>query len=106
MQPYAEWLALHDRFDEAQDAFKMAGKPDESLKMLQQLTHNAVTENRYNDAGYYYWLLAVEVLKNLPAKEPKDLNAADKAQIARFYNFQEQSEIYYAYHSIYRYTDE
>ena len=107
-EPYAEWLALHDRFDEAQDAFKQAGKPDQSLKMLRQLTHNAVTENRYNDAGYYYWLLATEVLKNL--KSPDSATAAqskeDQEAIVRFYEYQEKSEIYYAYHSIYRYTDE
>ena len=107
-EPYAEWLALHDRFDEAQDAFKLAGKPDESLRMLQQLTHNAVTENRYNDAGYYYWLLATEILKNFTSTTPDELehNAVDQRNLERFYEFQQKAEIYYAYHSIYRYTDE
>jgi intraflagellar transport protein 122 len=139
-EPYAEWLALNDRFDEAQDAFKQAGKsgahgvhqcacicrwghcltpacfsfcscfvrPDESLRMLQQLTHNAVTENRYNDAGYYYWLLSTEILKNLKSANSTAASASkeDSDNIARFYEYQEKAEIYYAYHSIYRYTDE
>lgn len=105
-EPYAEWLALHDRFDEAQDAFKLAGKPQESLRMLTQLTHNAVTENRYNDAGYYYWLLATEVLKNLTSPSAAKLTPADAQALERFAQYQSLSEVYYAYHSIYRYTDE
>lgn len=47
------------------------GRPDESLKMLRQLTLNAVTENRYKDAGYYYWLLAHEELKQLKDLDEK-----------------------------------
>ncbi len=33
-----------------QDAFRKAGRPDQSLRMLERLTHNAVTEHRC-DAG-------------------------------------------------------
>jgi len=102
-EPYAEWLAEHDRFDEAQDAFKLAGKPDQSLRMLQSLTWNAITENRYNDAGYYYWLLASEVLKSMPTTGKR---VPDPERLEKFYHYQSLAEVYYAYHSIYRYTDE
>ncbi len=34
------------RFVEAQKAFHMAGRPDQALKVLQELTMNAVNENR------------------------------------------------------------
>ena len=30
--------------------------------MLEQLTHNAVGESRFNDAGYYYWMLSMQCL--------------------------------------------
>ena len=59
--PYAEYLALNDQFDEAQKAYRDAGLPEMSLKMLSQLTHNAVTEHRFKDAAFYFWLLAQEV---------------------------------------------
>lgn len=99
--PYAEWLSVHDRFEEAQDAFNKANRPDQSMKMLHHLTYNAVTENRYNDAGYYYWKLAQEASRLI---QP---DAADyKSSVERFYEFYYKAEIYYAYHSIYRYTDE
>lgn len=99
--PYAEWLALHDRFDEAQDAFKKAGHPDQAKKMLEHLTINAVTENRYNDAGYYYWHLASEAMKKIEAMpEP------NKALVDKFQKYYRKAELYYAYHSIYRYTDD
>jgi intraflagellar transport protein 122 len=103
--PYAEWLAMKDRFDEAQDAFKKAGRPDQALRMLEHLTLNAVTENRYNDAGYYYWHLASEALKKIHAEDTPD-HQTDLALRKRFMSYYHQAEMYYAYHSIYRYTDE
>jgi len=35
---------------------------DKAVKVLEQLTHNAVVENRFNDAGYYYWKLSMQCL--------------------------------------------
>lgn len=34
----------------------------EAVKVLEELTQNAVTENRFNDAGYYFWKLSMQCL--------------------------------------------
>jgi len=43
-------------------AFHKAGRITEALKVLEQLTENAVIESRFNDAGYYYWMLSMQCL--------------------------------------------
>ncbi len=43
-------------------AFHKAGLQDEAVRVLEQLTHNAVCESRFNDAGYYYWKLSMQCL--------------------------------------------
>ena len=43
-------------------AFHEAGKINEALQVLEQLTENAVNESRFDDAGYYYWLLSMQCL--------------------------------------------
>lgn len=76
--PYAEWLALNDRFDEALAAYRQAGRPDQSRRMMEQLTFNAVVERRFKDAAYYYWLLANEVIKPVEKQsqpQPTDAGA-------------------------------
>ena len=98
--PYAKYLAESDRFVEAQKAFHMAGRPDQAFKVLQELTLNAVNENRFDDASYYYWILAMQ-----------DLDMASRAEnpienVAKFKDHHRKASIYYAYHTIQRYTDE
>ncbi len=60
---YGQWLAENDRFEEAQKAFNEAKYKKEAIKVLEELTFNAVIENRFNDASYYFWLLSVEHLQ-------------------------------------------
>ena len=32
--PYADWLSSNDRFDEVSEAYKKAGRPDLSLRII------------------------------------------------------------------------
>ena len=43
-------------------AFHKAGLQEQAVRVLEQLTHNAVLENRFNDAGYYFWKLSMQCL--------------------------------------------
>uniref|UniRef100_A0A8C5VP12 Intraflagellar transport protein 122 homolog n=1 Tax=Microcebus murinus TaxID=30608 RepID=A0A8C5VP12_MICMU len=99
--PYAQWLAENDRFEEAQKAFHKAGRQGEAVRVLEQLTHNAVVESRFNDAAYYYWMLSMQCL---------DIAQADPAQkdamLGKFHHFQHLAELYHGYHAIQRYTEE
>lgn len=61
--PYAKWLLANDRFDEARLAYTQGGYPRQATQILERLTHNAVTENRFSDAAFYYYQLAMEALK-------------------------------------------
>ncbi|KAJ7417861.1 intraflagellar transport protein 122 isoform X1 [Pitangus sulphuratus] len=99
--PYAQWLAENDRFEEAQKAFHKAGRQTEAVKVLEQLTHNAVVESRFNDAAYYYWMLSMQCLDIAQENEHQKTEMLQK-----FHHFQHLAEVYHAYHFIHRYTEE
>ncbi|XP_065406929.1 intraflagellar transport protein 122 homolog isoform X3 [Chrysemys picta bellii] len=99
--PYAQWLAENDRFEEAQKAFHKAGRQSEAVKVLEQLTHNAVVESRFNDAAYYYWMLSMQCLDIAQENEQQKTEMLQK-----FHHFQHLAELYHVYHSIHRYTEE
>ncbi|XP_076122170.1 intraflagellar transport protein 122 homolog [Alosa pseudoharengus] len=99
--PYAQWLAENDRFEEAQKAFHRAGRQAEAVRVLEQLTHNAVVESRFNDASYYYWMLAMQCLDIARDNEDKK-----EEMLKKFHRFQMLAELYHVYHSIHRYTED
>ncbi|XP_030640907.1 intraflagellar transport protein 122 homolog [Chanos chanos] len=99
--PYAQWLAENDRFEEAQKAFHKAGRQAEAVKVLEQLTHNAVVESRFNDAAFYYWMLSMQCLDIARENEEQK-----EEMLQKFHSFQHLAELYHVYHSIQRYTDE
>ncbi|XP_068264576.1 intraflagellar transport protein 122 homolog isoform X2 [Nyctibius grandis] len=99
--PYAQWLAENDRFEEAQKAFHKAGRQGEAVRVLEQLTHNAVVESRFNDAAYYYWMLSMQCLDIAQENEQQKTEMLQK-----FHHFQHLAEVYHVYHSVQRYTEE
>ncbi|KAM8799678.1 intraflagellar transport protein 122 homolog isoform 2-T2 [Eudromia elegans] len=99
--PYAQWLAENDRFEEAQKAFHKAGRQSEAVRVLEQLTHNAVVERRFNDAAYYYWLLSMQCVDIAQENEQQT-----NEMLQKFHHFQHLAEVYHVYHSIQRYTEE
>uniref|UniRef100_A0A061R9P9 Intraflagellar transport protein 122 n=1 Tax=Tetraselmis sp. GSL018 TaxID=582737 RepID=A0A061R9P9_9CHLO len=99
--PRAQWLAAHDMFDEARVAFREAGRPDRAIRMLEQLTHNAVLESRFSDAAHYYFLLAMENLQDVKSP-PSSMVYSDRRAFQRFQDCYDKCEIYYAYELIYR----
>ncbi|CAB0043487.1 unnamed protein product [Trichogramma brassicae] len=95
--PYARWLAETGRFSDAQKAFQKAGQPEESIRVLTTLTKNAVTEKRFRDASYFYWLLS-QISLDLKS------SAEDKKLI--FMSYYDKADIYYAYYEVYKYLEE
>jgi intraflagellar transport protein 122 len=72
----------------------MAGQPEESIVVLTMLAKNAVTEKRYRDASYFYWLLS-QLSLDLP-KSTEEIKAM-------FFNYSDKADIYYAYHEVHKY---
>lgn len=72
----------------------MAGQPEESIGVLTTLVKNAVTERRFRDASYFYWLLS-QLSLELPTnvEEIKSL----------FSVYSEKADIYYVYHEVHKY---
>lgn len=50
-------------------AFHKAGREGEAVRVLEQLTHNAVVESRFSDAAYYYWMLSMQCLDIAQGKQ-------------------------------------
>lgn len=99
--PYAQWLAENDRFADAQKAFHKAGRPEEAFRVLHQLTENAVHESRFQDAGFYYWVLSRQCLDI--ARQREDIR---EEMLNKFQEHSSYASVYYAYHTIQRYLDE
>lgn len=72
----------------------MAGRPEESIQVLNVLSKNAIQEKRFKDASYFYWLISQIIL---------DLTKSTDEIKTLFTLCYDKADIYYAYHEIYRY---
>ncbi|CAM9651174.1 unnamed protein product [Heterosigma akashiwo] len=75
-----------------------AGRPDQSQKLMSQLTDNAVMEGRFKDAAYYYYLLGAECLR---VGKP---TATAKTTASEYDNYNKLANLYFAYQHIYSFT--
>nr|CAG4716983.1 unnamed protein product [Naegleria fowleri] len=101
--PYAEHLAIEDRFDEAQEAFRKANRPEKALKIIEELAQNAIDENRFKDAAYYLWKVAHEIMVN--TKNEQVVTESVWKEIKKFEKYYRMSQIYFAYDLVHKYSE-
>lgn len=70
------------------------------MHVLQQLTLNAVNEGRFQDAGYYYWVLAQQFLEQANEKEGDEQEALTE----KYFENEKLASIYYSYDNIQKYV--
>lgn len=68
------------------------------MLVLEQLTVNAVQEGRFQDAGYYYWVLGQQCLENAASNK-----GSEDELIVAYRENEKLATIYYAYDVIQRY---
>lgn len=102
---YAEYLITKDKFKEAQEAYKKAGRTDLSIKLLDKLIENAVYEKRFKDGVSLLFRYANDALKLIEDFTSRD----NKSEIIKQKNFKEAldlADILNAYDIIYKYIEE
>jgi intraflagellar transport protein 122 len=67
---------------------------------VEYLTHNAVTEKRFQDAAQYFWLLASEALRQV--KEAAHPSRDDLKNLRKYEEYLKLGEIYHAYFYIHK----
>ena len=106
--PYAEWLQENDRFDEAQKAFRDAGRATLAVRMLERLAQMAVEQRRFDDAAYFYHMLsgAQGSVVDAASAQGTTEGARESRARARVRRLSTLAEVYYAYHFVQRYMEE
>nr|CAD2191098.1 unnamed protein product [Meloidogyne enterolobii] len=102
--PYARWLAERDRFDEAQIAYNKAGHEKEASLVLEQLTKNAVKENRFKAASFYYRRMAEQLIEKDGGINGNNFNGYSLLESLE--NCLNLADIYFAYEPVYKYVVE
>jgi len=72
-------LSTNDWFEEAQEAYKKAWRPDMAIRIVGFLAQNAINEKRFNDAAQYMFMQATEYLSLV--EKPEYPSAGDYKNI-------------------------
>ena len=100
-EPYAKNLIEKGEFEEAQQAYHEGGLSTLAIQLLEQLADNAVCENRYDDAAFYYWKLSMQCAE-IAQKNPDQRTK----MFAKYFTYQNFADMFYVYHPIFKYTEE
>lgn len=116
---YAEWLVSQDRYMEAIQAFKKSNRIDLACNVLLELAENAVAENRFKDAAYYFWLLSKEADLQQEQQEKEQQQAYDgkdefgdkkskklatQRLLVNHYDYVHKADLYFAYANVHTYV--
>lgn len=96
--PYAEWLSKKNRFDEASEYYKMAGRVDLAMEILHKLSEMSIVQERFGEASQFHWILSKETLKSTAGF--KSSSTEDKEKIKKSQVYLQMAYIFKAYNAI------
>jgi intraflagellar transport protein 122 len=102
---YAESLILKDKFKEAQQSFKKAGRTDLSMKLLEKLIDNAVYEKRHKDACSFFIQYSHDALSSI-TEYNSNSNKIEILKVKDYIDSFELADIFNAYDIVYKYIEE
>ena len=105
---YAESLIAEDKFKEAQESYRQAGRVDLSIKLLSKLIDNSVYEKRFKDACFFfisYTSNALSLIKDCQQNVEK-LSKTDYSKVKEFKDSNDLADCFNAYDYIYKYIEE
>ncbi|CAD8208598.1 unnamed protein product [Paramecium pentaurelia] len=102
--PYADYLLLNDRYEDALKAYKSAGRFDITMKMTKDMAKNCIEEQRYHDASQYLWNLAIDCLNQI--QDYKNPSGDDVKAITQYHEYSDLADVYYAYQKIHSFICE
>ena len=110
-EPYAQYLAGEDRFEEAQAAYRRAGKPLMAIKLVASLAQNACIEGRFIDAARHYFELAEEHLDVVAKLRRRGTQGTpgtgtERVHLRKAKTADELASLYHGYNFIWQYTEE
>ncbi|CAB3225164.1 unnamed protein product [Arctia plantaginis] len=101
--PYAHRMAQENKFVDAQKAYHMAGETSTAMRVFSILVGNAVTEERFSDAGYLHHLLATQYLDSAAAV---NTDKEQDASLRAYMHNERLARIYHAYDAVHRCVNE
>ena len=110
--PYAEFLVSQDLYEDAMVAYRKAGRSDLAKKVLEELTYNAVSESRFKDAAYHFWLLSKDgedprlnsgTNSGIEGSTDQATNKGGMTLTQQLASFGMKADMYYAYSIVHAY---
>lgn len=105
---YAESLIVEDKFKEAQESYRQAGRVDLSMKLLSKLIDNSVYEKRFKDACFFFISYSTDALSLIKDCQQivEKLNKVDYSKVKEFKDSNDLADCFNAYDYIYKYIEE
>jgi intraflagellar transport protein 122 len=106
--PYAQHLLLNDDFSGAQENFRLAGRMDLSVRVLEQMVDHSMAQGLYMEAAKYYWRLSqVYLLAPLSKKSSRENNPESESDYLSHYSrLNTKVDLIYAYHYVHQYISD
>ena len=105
---YAESLIIEDKFKEAQESYRQAGRVDLSIKLLSTLIDNSVYEKRFKDACFFFISYASDALSLIKdcQQNVQKLSKSEYSKVKEFKDSNDLADCFNAYDYIYKYIEE